>query len=271
MACTLARVHEHTTVPLVVECDVASRADVDAVSDAGAQGVVIGSALASIIGASDDVPQRIEAYCRDLCENRKTASVRSVCHLHPPTTTTTTKMIPPSSPPPIPLPMRFGEFGGRYVPEVLHKSLLELDELYQQASADPGFWNEFEGLYGFMNRPSALYFAEKLTAHAGGARIWFKREDLNHTGSHKINNAVGQVRVCVYMKGWRCLLVVDSAGATGGETARGGGDGSGTAWGGDGDGVCAVRDGVCDLHGVGGRASTGAERVPDETARGQGA
>jgi len=59
--------------------------------------------------------------------------------------------------------------------------------------ADPEFWRDFEGLYGYINRPSNLYLAERLTEHAGGARIWFKREDLNHTGSHKINNAIGQI------------------------------------------------------------------------------
>jgi tryptophan synthase len=74
--------------------------------------------------------------------------------------------------------MRFGEFGGRYVPETLFSCLLELEELYKNAIADPDFWKEFESHYGFMNRPSKLYYAEKLTAHAGGAGIWFKREDL---------------------------------------------------------------------------------------------
>jgi tryptophan synthase len=93
------------------------------------------------------------------------------------------------------LPPRFGEFGGQYVPEALFDCLVELEAAHQNAMADPEFWKEFESYYGYINRPSGLYEAERLTEHAGGARIWFKREDLNHTGSHKINNAVGQVCV----------------------------------------------------------------------------
>ncbi|KDN34599.1 hypothetical protein RSAG8_12298, partial [Rhizoctonia solani AG-8 WAC10335] len=91
------------------------------------------------------------------------------------------------------LPARFGAFGGQYVPEALVDCLVELEEAHKAALADPEFWKEFEGLYGYMNRPSKLYLAERLTEATGGARIWFKREDLNHTGSHKINNAIGQI------------------------------------------------------------------------------
>jgi tryptophan synthase len=76
------------------------------------------------------------------------------------------------------LPARFGQFGGQYVPEALVDCLVELEEAHKVASADPEFWKEFESFYGYMNRPSKLYFAERLTEHAGGAKIWFKREDL---------------------------------------------------------------------------------------------
>lgn len=91
------------------------------------------------------------------------------------------------------LPARFGEFGGAYVPEALFDCLIELEEAHAKAKADPEFWKEFRSYYGYMNRPSNLYCAERLSEATGGAKIWFKREDLNHTGSHKINNAVGQV------------------------------------------------------------------------------
>jgi len=91
------------------------------------------------------------------------------------------------------LPYRFGEFGGQYVPEALVDCLLELENCHRDAMADPKFQAEFKSYYGYMNRPSGLYFAQRLTDHIGGANIWFKREDLNHTGSHKINNAVGQI------------------------------------------------------------------------------
>ncbi|GAB00049.1 uncharacterized protein L969DRAFT_90952 [Mixia osmundae IAM 14324] len=91
------------------------------------------------------------------------------------------------------LPPRFGEFGGQYVPEALVDCLAELEQCFKDATADPAFWAEWESYYNYMNRPSNLYEAKRLTEKIGGARIWFKREDLNHTGSHKINNAVGQI------------------------------------------------------------------------------
>ena len=89
---------------------------------------------------------------------------------------------------------RFGAFGGRYVPETLMPLVLQLGDAYAAAKADEGFQAELAGyLTHYVGRPSPLYFAERLTAHHGGARIFFKREDLNHTGSHKINNCLGQI------------------------------------------------------------------------------
>lgn len=89
---------------------------------------------------------------------------------------------------------RFGPFGGRYVPETLVAALDQLTQAYEQAITDPTFHAEFEfHLKSFVGRPNPLYFASRLTAQAGGARIFFKREDLNHTGAHKINNSIGQV------------------------------------------------------------------------------
>ncbi|MEE3285820.1 MAG: tryptophan synthase subunit beta [Planctomycetota bacterium] len=89
---------------------------------------------------------------------------------------------------------RFGPFGRRFVPETLMRALEELTDEYLRAKDDPEFAAEFEHLLGsYVGRPSPLYFAERLTAEAGGARIFLKREDLNHTGAHKINNTVGQL------------------------------------------------------------------------------
>jgi tryptophan synthase beta chain len=88
---------------------------------------------------------------------------------------------------------RFGPFGGRYVPETLTHALEELTAEYDKAIADPKFHEELADLYRhYVGRPSPLYFAERLTEHCGGARIYLKREDLNHTGAHKINNTLGQ-------------------------------------------------------------------------------
>jgi tryptophan synthase beta chain len=89
---------------------------------------------------------------------------------------------------------RFGDYGGRYVAETLMPLVLELDRAYQAAKADPQFQAELNELnVHYAGRPSPLYFAERLSAHYGGAKIYFKREELNHTGSHKINNALGQI------------------------------------------------------------------------------
>lgn len=87
----------------------------------------------------------------------------------------------------------FGEFGGRFVPETLVPVLDELTEAYNKAKTDKAFWAEFERLSrDYSGRPTPLYFAEKLTKQVGGARIFLKREDMAHTGAHKINNALGQ-------------------------------------------------------------------------------
>lgn len=91
------------------------------------------------------------------------------------------------------IPERFGEFGGQYVPESLMDCLSELEDGFNKIKDDPLFWEEFRSYYPYMGRPGQLHLADRLTKHAGGANIWLKREDLNHTGSHKINNAVGQI------------------------------------------------------------------------------
>ncbi|KAK0664731.1 Tryptophan synthase [Lasiodiplodia hormozganensis] len=84
-------------------------------------------------------------------------------------------------------------FGGQYVPEALMGCLAELEAGFKACVDDPAFWEEFRSHYSFLGRPGQLHKAERLTEHIGGANIWLKREDLNHTGSHKINNALGQI------------------------------------------------------------------------------
>ncbi|MGH7262003.1 MAG: pyridoxal-phosphate dependent enzyme, partial [Nitrospiraceae bacterium] len=88
---------------------------------------------------------------------------------------------------------RFGQYGGRYVPETLMPALLELEQAYLKARKDRRFLAEFDRyLKEYVGRPTPLYFAERLTKKLGGAKIYLKREDLCHTGAHKINNAIGQ-------------------------------------------------------------------------------
>jgi tryptophan synthase beta chain len=89
---------------------------------------------------------------------------------------------------------RFGDYGGRYVPETLMPLVLELEAAYEAAIADPAFHQELQGYLGsYVGRPSPLYFARRLTEHFGGAKVYLKREELNHTGAHKINNCLGQI------------------------------------------------------------------------------
>jgi len=88
----------------------------------------------------------------------------------------------------------FGAYGGRFVAETLMPLILELEKAYEEAKADPAFHAELGGLLKhYVGRESALYFAERLTNHCGGAKIYLKREDLNHTGAHKVNNCLGQI------------------------------------------------------------------------------
>jgi len=88
----------------------------------------------------------------------------------------------------------FGEFGGRYVAETLMPLVLDLEREYRKAQADPAFAAEFDDLLEhYVGRPSPLYFAPHLTEELGGAQVWFKRDELNHTGAHKINNCIGQI------------------------------------------------------------------------------
>ena len=97
-------------------------------------------------------------------------------------------------------PGRFGPYGGRYVPETLMVPLFELEHAYELAKTDPSFQTQFQDLLkNFAGRPTPLQFASRLTAHLGGPRIYVKREDLLHTGAHKINNAIGQGLLAVKM------------------------------------------------------------------------
>jgi tryptophan synthase beta chain len=114
---------------------------------------------------------------------------------------------------------RFGRFGGRYVPETLIPALEELNAAYAAAKVDPEFLNEFHGiLRDYVGRPSRLYFAKNLTERLRGAKIYFKREDLNHTGAHKINNTIGQVLLAKRM-GKKRIIAETGAGQHGVATA----------------------------------------------------
>lgn len=114
---------------------------------------------------------------------------------------------------------RFGRFGGQYIPETLMNAVIELDEAYKHYKNDPAFNRELEVLFNeYANRPSRLYYARKMTEDLGGAKIYFKREDLNFTGAHKVNNVLGQALLAQKMGKTR-LIAETGAGQHGVATA----------------------------------------------------
>ncbi len=114
---------------------------------------------------------------------------------------------------------RYGPYGGQYVPETVIYALAELDNSYRKIKKDKSFQKELNGfLADFVGRPSPLYFAERLTEYARGPKIYFKREDLNHTGAHKINNTVGQILLALRM-GKKRIIAETGAGQHGLATA----------------------------------------------------
>lgn len=114
---------------------------------------------------------------------------------------------------------RFGEFGGQYIPETVMTAVHELEEAYDKYKDDPQFNKELQELYhNYAGRPSMLYYAEKMTKDLGGAKIYIKREDLNHTGSHKINNVLGQILLAKKM-GKKRIIAETGAGQHGVATA----------------------------------------------------
>src|SRR5947208_7582718 len=113
----------------------------------------------------------------------------------------------------------FGLFGGRFVAETLMPLILDLEKAYAEAKADPQFRVEMEGyLKHYVGRPSPLYYAERLSEHLGGAKISLKREELNHTGSHKMNNVLGQILLARRM-GKQRIIAETGAGQHGVATA----------------------------------------------------
>ena len=141
---------------------------------------------------------------------------------------------------------RFGDFGGRFVPETVMAALDELLAAWETAWSDPAFHERLDLLArDYVGRPSPLYRAERLEEYANGARIYLKREDLNHTGAHKINNAIGQALLAERM-GKRRIIAETGAGQHGVATAT----------------VAALFGLDCDgLHGRGGHPAPGAQRV----------
>ncbi|MCH8889809.1 MAG: pyridoxal-phosphate dependent enzyme, partial [Myxococcales bacterium] len=130
------------------------------------------------------------------------------------------------------VPGRFGEYGGRYVPEVLIAALEELEEAYPRIAQSSTFKTELDGLLAtYAGRPTPLTFARRMTDELGGAKIYLKREDLAHTGAHKINNVIGQCLLARHM-GKRRVIAETGAGQHGVATAT----------------ACALLDLECEVY-----------------------
>ncbi|RAH84785.1 tryptophan synthase [Aspergillus japonicus CBS 114.51] len=168
-----------------------------------AQGCVIGSQIVKVIGEADagQAAMRAEEYLAGITGRRPRERItdlrRGFEHQHRASSeasarnplsssSSSSSSSPPSN-------RRFGEYGGQYVPEALIHCLGELERAFEAARGDPTFWDEYRAHHEYLGRPSSLHRAARLTEHVGGATIWLKREDLNHTGSHKVNNALGQI------------------------------------------------------------------------------
>ena len=114
---------------------------------------------------------------------------------------------------------RFGDYGGRFVSETLMPLIIELEKSYQELKKDDRFWKEYEDLLNnYVGRPSPMYFAERLTSYLNGPKIYFKRDELNHTGAHKINNVIGQILLAKRM-GKKRIIAETGAGQHGVATA----------------------------------------------------
>ena len=114
---------------------------------------------------------------------------------------------------------RFGDYGGRFVSETLMPLIIELEKSYRELKKDDNFWKEYEDLLNnYVGRPSPMYFAERLTSYLNGPKIYFKRDELNHTGAHKINNVIGQILLAKRM-GKKRIIAETGAGQHGVATA----------------------------------------------------
>ncbi|BAE56247.1 unnamed protein product [Aspergillus oryzae RIB40] len=160
-----------------------------------ADGAVIGSQVINILAdaPAGQAAQAVEDYCSKITQRKVSADASTTI-----SGTTEAKAVALTDDAEAAVadgPGRFGIFGGQYAPEALTTCLAELEAGFQAALDDPTFWEEYRSYYPYMGRPSSLHQATRLTEHIGGANIWLKREDLNHTGSHKINNALGQILI----------------------------------------------------------------------------
>ncbi|CAZ79676.1 unnamed protein product [Tuber melanosporum] len=240
------RVREASSdIPIAVSFGVSTR---DHFVSAGqfSDGIVIGSQVINVISQSkpEEINEKVKEYCQIMVgrngndwTTHEVGIVEAIGEANEPLDAHPTRAIAEKVVEPGPglidhlnalnvnreadlqsLPSRFGEFGGQYVREPLMGCLAELEHGFVEANNDPTFWEEFQSNYPYMGRPGQLHLAENLTKKCGGANIWLKREDLNHTGSHKINNAIGQIIIAKRL-GKTAIIAETGAGQHGVATA----------------------------------------------------
>lgn len=182
-------------IPLAVGFGVSTQEHFEEVGR-DADGVVIGSKLVAVLKEAHALGDAAavsaaEAYCQRVSGNRTRAAPLPKQQVSDEDKAKEVEAVQEK----VATAARFGDFGGAYVPEALYDALEELTTAYADARADPKFWEEWNSHMGYINRPSQIYEAKRLSEHCGGARIWFKREDLNHTGSHKVRLVCGRLLV----------------------------------------------------------------------------
>jgi len=213
----VARVRQHTSVPIAVGFGVSTPEHFKIVSEQ-ADGVIIGSKIIKVLNSSKTKEERLinlEKYCREVCHREGEEIVPIDYRKETPAEVPVVKQIDFSQ---HRIDSKFGNFGGQYAAESLIDCLAELEKVYLTAKEDPLFWEEFRSYYDYMGRESKLHLADRLTKEMGGARIWLKREDLNHTGSHKLNNAIGQILLAKRL-GKKRIIAETGAGQHGVATA----------------------------------------------------
>eukprot|EP01114_Cavostelium_apophysatum_P014781 TRINITY_DN3918_c0_g1_i1.p1 TRINITY_DN3918_c0_g1~~TRINITY_DN3918_c0_g1_i1.p1 ORF type:complete len:683 (-),score=161.37 TRINITY_DN3918_c0_g1_i1:8-2056(-) len=186
----IRRVRKHIKAPLAIGFGISSRESFVQVSKLG-DGIVVGSSIVKALTAAPkdkvaDAAKEIALYFTTPAKGE--APIESHAHVDEEASNDPSVEL-------LKLPANFGDFGGRYAPEVLIGALEELEHAYAKLRDDPGFQAEIRSFYDFLGRPTPLYYCERLSKETGGAQIWLKREDLCHTGAHKINNAIGQALI----------------------------------------------------------------------------
>ncbi|GAB5366411.1 hypothetical protein AAMO2058_001141400 [Amorphochlora amoebiformis] len=218
----LERIKRYSNLPVAVGFGVSSP---EQFKDAGNQcdGVIVGSEIINQISKAPtgDISRHLSGFCAELTGREKSKILESTedskAYAWGQSSAeadqeASKKVIADEQ------KFRFGQFGGRYVPETLMEPLDELEIVYERVKNDPEFIAECESYYSYIGRPTPLHLADRLTEHSGGARIWLKREDLNHTGAHKINNAICQALLAKRL-GKRRIIAETGAGQHGVATA----------------------------------------------------